>query len=189
MHWRGLHGSSGKTLARRGGMHTVPTDSRTPTSADLEAHAILEVVLAGALLDAGEEGPHHDARSTHGEGLDGAARVRNASVSDDRHAVGPRELRRVVDGRQLGAAAGFDLLRSGDGSSAHAHAEPVYPSVEQILGLGVRGDIPAHDLDAVLGVARARGRHGNGGMVSASGAGKLIQAQLQQLAVARCFCP
>src|SRR5690606_1677328 len=75
---------------------------RAHAPVDLVGATLVDLQFAGALLGAGEEAADHDAGSAGGDGLDDVARVADAAVGDDRHAVTVGLAGAVVDGGDLG---------------------------------------------------------------------------------------
>ena len=99
--------------------------SRVVGAVVLETDAVLEEVVSRALVHAGQEGAHHHAAGSDGQGFDDAAGVLDAAVGDHRHAVAPGHASTGVDGGKLCASGSFDELCGGDGASAHAHTQSI----------------------------------------------------------------
>eukprot|EP00419_Tripos_fusus_P007173 CAMPEP_0172696232 /NCGR_PEP_ID=MMETSP1074-20121228/27913_1 /TAXON_ID=2916 /ORGANISM="Ceratium fusus, Strain PA161109" /LENGTH=87 /DNA_ID=CAMNT_0013516951 /DNA_START=189 /DNA_END=449 /DNA_ORIENTATION=+ len=74
------------------------------------------------------------------------ARTGNPSICDDWNAKLPRILCDVVDSRGLCAAARADLLRGADGANAHADADSIYASIDEVLRLQSCDDVSPNDL-------------------------------------------
>mmetsp|Transcript_101284 Transcript_101284/g.321657 ORF Transcript_101284/g.321657 Transcript_101284/m.321657 type:complete len:617 (+) Transcript_101284:1-1851(+) len=116
---------------------------------ELQARAVVGVeVLARGLLGASQQAPAHGHAGSHAKRLDDVPRAADAAVCQHRHAVRSRQARDVVDSGRLRAAAGADLLRRADGADAHAHAQGVDAALDEVLGLALRDDVAADDLEA-----------------------------------------
>mmetsp|Transcript_50134 Transcript_50134/g.86238 ORF Transcript_50134/g.86238 Transcript_50134/m.86238 type:complete len:438 (+) Transcript_50134:93-1406(+) len=114
----------------------------------LEALPVREEVVPGALLHAGQQAAHHHRRRAHRQGLGGAARVGDAPVGHDGHAVLAPQLGAVVDGRDLGTAHRLHHLGGGDAAHAHPDAHAVGARLDHPLALPPRGHVAAHHVHA-----------------------------------------
>mmetsp|Transcript_39317 Transcript_39317/g.88395 ORF Transcript_39317/g.88395 Transcript_39317/m.88395 type:complete len:300 (-) Transcript_39317:767-1666(-) len=113
----------------------------------LQALAILGIkVLPWRLFCTSEEASAHCRPSAKAKRLHDMPRTGDAAISENGHAIGPRQFRNIVDRRGLGPAASTDLLRGADGADAHANTEGVGPAIEEVFRLQFRDDVACHDL-------------------------------------------
>ena len=80
------------------------------------------------------------------------ARVCDAAVGDDGHAVLRSRAGYPVHRGRLGAPAGAHLLRRADGPASHADTEAVCAGRNELQRLRTRDDVPCNDFE--LGVRR-----------------------------------
>ena len=104
---------------------------RAHAAIGLEAPALVDDRLPGALGQAGEQAADHHAVGPGGERLGDVARVADAAVGDDRHPLPADALRRLVDRRDLRHAHARDDPRRADRPRPDADLDRVGPGVDQ----------------------------------------------------------
>ncbi len=93
--------------------------------------ALVEIDLAGAFVRAREQRADHDASRAAGERLRDVARIFDAAIGDDGHAMARGGLRGLHDRRQLRHADARDDARGADRAGADADLDCVRARVDQ----------------------------------------------------------
>src|ERR1700738_4634427 len=121
---------------------------RSHAAVGLEAAALVEDGLAGALVHAREERADHDGTGAGGDGLGDLAGVLDAAVGDDRNVVLAGGAIGFRDGGDLRHAGAGDHAGGADGAAPDAHLDGVGARVDQGLGALVGGHVTGQEADA-----------------------------------------
>ncbi len=120
---------------------------RAHAAVGLEAAALVEDRLAGGLVDAGKERPHHADVGPRGDGLGDVAGELDAAVGDDRDVALAAGAGGLGDGGDLGHAGTGDHARGADGAGADADLDGVRAGVHEGERAVIGGDVAGEEID------------------------------------------
>lgn len=125
---------------------------RTHAAISLEGTALIEDGLAGAFVDAGEEGTDHDAAGSGGDGLGDVSGILDTAVGDERDVVFFGGAIGVGDSGDLRNADSSNHAGGADGARSDANFDRVCAGFDQSEGAFVRSDVAGEEVDVGEGL-------------------------------------